>query len=61
MKGYRPEELMAVLTRLFVFHPKATLTKNAVGNLAILNEEGGQVGYIDIAFPRASELPEDVP
>lgn len=57
MDPYRPEELLAVLTRLFVLHPNVTLIPDGKPLIAIM-ENGEQVGVIDLVSPRDSALPQ---
>jgi hypothetical protein len=52
-------ELAALLTRLVERRPSARVTGSQVGNLAVVDEEGDYIGYIEVCAGGVLELFED--
>lgn len=53
----RYEELPRQLYDLAGRHPNATVVRNDVGNLSILNADGSHVGWIDVLTGEVVNLP----
>lgn len=48
MRAITPQELLAAAQEIMEREPNSRLVKNEVGNLAILDEEEGFIGWVDL-------------
>lgn len=54
------EQLLRVASEILRKHPRSTIERNAVGNLAIV--DGGEyIGWVDVRDGEIHDLPQDYP
>lgn len=59
--GLTPEQFLETAREVVEkFGPRVRLHKNAVGNLAVLDEDGTYIGWVDLRYGGATDVREEL-